>query len=118
MLINYQLTGIMSNLDNILSIIDKNSDKVLQNISSKVKARRLEKNLTQAGLAARAGVNYATYRRFEQQGEISLRNLVLIAMALGYVDDFDALFDAPTYQNIDELTQLNARPNRKRGTKK
>ena len=41
-------------------------------IAARVKARRLELDLTQEGLAARAGVKFATYRRFEQTGEISL----------------------------------------------
>jgi transcriptional regulator with XRE-family HTH domain len=37
-------------------------------IAFKVKARRLELDLTQEEVAARAGVRFATYRRFEQTG--------------------------------------------------
>lgn len=105
----------MRSFDNILSVIDKNTDVVLKNISAKVKARRLEKNLTQEGLASRAGISYGTYRRFETSGEISLRNLVMVSMALGITDDFDKLFATPTYQSIRDLTELEKSITRKRG---
>lgn len=107
----------MSSIDNILSVIDRNADTVLKNISAKVKARRLEMNLTQEGLASRAGISYGTYRRFETSGEISLRNLVMVAMALNAADDFDNIFSTPTYQSINDLTALNKISNRKRGKK-
>ncbi len=107
----------MSNFDNILSVIDHNADIVLKNISAKVKARRLEMNLTQDGLASRSGISYGTYRRFETSGEISLRNLVMLAMALDATDDFDKLFAIPTYRSISDLTELNKTSKRKRGKK-
>jgi transcriptional regulator with XRE-family HTH domain len=105
----------MSNFDNILSVIDRNADTVLKNISEKVKVRRLEMNLTQEGLASRSGISYGTYRRFETSGEISLRNLVMVAIALNSVDDFDKLFSTPTYRSISDLTELNKISTRKRG---
>lgn len=54
-----------------------NPNEVALQIAARVKARRLELDLTQEGLAARAGVKFATYRRFEQTGEISLKGLLL-----------------------------------------
>lgn len=105
----------MDYIDNILSVIGRNADSILLNISANVKARRLEKNLTQAGVASRAGISYGTYRRFETSGEISLRNLVMIAMALDATDDFDELFATPTFQSISDLTKLAETTTRKRG---
>ena len=55
---------------------------VAKQIAARVKARRLELNLTQEGMAARAGLKFATYRRFEQTGEISLKGLLQIGFAL------------------------------------
>ncbi|MDD2246226.1 MAG: helix-turn-helix transcriptional regulator [Proteiniphilum sp.] len=49
-----------------------------------MKTRRLEMNLTLEGLASRAGISYGTYRRFEVSGEISLRNLAMVAMAYSH----------------------------------
>jgi len=86
-------------------------------IAARVKARRLELNLTQEGLASRAGVKFATYRRFEQTGEISLRGLLQIGFALNTLSDFDALFTQEQYQSLDDV--LNEQSvNRKRGKRK
>ena len=63
-------------MNNILFNITNPND-VAKQIASRVKARRLELNLTQEGMSAKAGVKFATYRRFEQTGEISLRGQIL-----------------------------------------
>ena len=60
----------------------KSVSEICVDIAQKVKQRRLELNLTQKGLALRADVNIETYRKFERIGEISLVNLVKIAIAL------------------------------------
>lgn len=88
-------------------------DVALQ-IVARVKARRLEMDLTQEGLAARAGVKFATYRRFEQTGEISLRGLLQVAFALNTLHEFAALFAQRQYQTLDDvLKEQNV--TRKRG---
>ena len=85
-------------------------------IAARVKVRRLELDLTQEGLAARAGVKFATYRRFEQTGEISLRGLLQVGFALNALSDFDALFAQKQYQSVDDV--LNEQSViRKRGKK-
>lgn len=90
-------------------------DVALQ-IAAKVKARRLELYLTQEGLAARAGVKFATYRRFEQTGEISLKGLLQVGFALNALPEFDALFAQKQYQTLDDV--LNEQGvTRKRGRK-
>lgn len=78
------------------------SDIALQ-IAARVKTRRLELDLTQEGLAARAGVKFATYRRFEQTGEISLRGLLQVGFALNALSEFDALFAQKQYQSLDDV---------------
>ena len=98
----------------ILSIKVKTPSDLLRQTASRVKARRLELNLTQAGLAVRAGLKLPTYRRFERTGEISWRGLLQIGFALNALQDFEALFAQRQYQSIDEI--LNAETvNRKRG---
>lgn len=90
--------------------------EVALQIAAKVKARRLEMDLTQEGLAARAGVKFATYRRFEQTGEISLKGLLQVGFALNALADFDALFEQKQYQTLDDV--LNEQSvTRKRGKK-
>lgn len=103
-------------MNNILSFNISTPNDISSQIASRVKARRLELNLTQEGLATRAGLKFATYRRFEQTGEISLHGLLQIAFALNELSDFDILFSQRQYQSIDEV--LNEQKKiRKRGKK-
>ena len=107
----------MENKDNILSLIDKTPDLLIQGIALRVKNRRLEKNWTQKMLAIKAGVTFGSYRRFESSGEISLRSLVMIAFALDMTDEFEALFSGRTYRSIDDIINIEQSKQRKRGTK-
>lgn len=90
-------------MNSILFVSAESPNDVAMNISARVKARRLELNLTQEGLASRAGLKFATYRRFEQVGEISLRGLLQIAFALNALPDFEMLFAQKQYQSLDEV---------------
>lgn len=72
---------------------------VLSALVERVRARRKEQGLSQKQLAARSGVSYASVRRFETEGEISLSSLIRIAQVLDCMQDFDALFR--TKKNID-----------------
>ncbi len=103
-------------MNNILSVNITNPSDVAAQIASRVKARRLELNLTQEGLATRAGVKFATYRRFEQTGEISLRSLLQIGFALNALSDFDTLFAQKQYQSLDDVLSEQSF-SRKRGKK-
>ena len=103
-------------MNNILSFNIPNPSDVAMQIAARVKVRRLELNLTQEGLALRAGVKFATYRRFEQTGEISLRGLLQVGFALNCLDEFNALFAQKQYQSLNDV--LNEQSiNRKRGKK-
>jgi len=101
---------------NMIQINNPSATAICQAIASRVKERRLEMNLTQTGLASRAGVNIETYRKFERSGAISLQNLVKIAFAMNMTPDFNSLFAEKQYQNIDELL-AEGDTTRKRGKK-
>ena len=103
-------------MNNIIAFNISTPDDVAKQIATRVKARRLELNLTQEGIAARAGLKFATYRRFEQTGEISLKGLLQIGFALNALSEFDALFAQKQYQSLDDvLNEQNVI--RKRGKK-
>ena len=99
------------------TIINNFPDAILQKIAVRVKEKRLERNLTQKSFAKRAGVGYDAYRKFENTGEITLRNLLLCAVVLDDVEDFTELFTKKTWKNIDELLKIENIKKRKRGTK-
>lgn len=103
-------------MNNILLLNVANPSDIALQIAARVKARRLELNLTQEGLASRAGVKFATYRRFEQTGEISLRGLLQVGFALNCLDEFNDLFAQKQYQSLDDVLN-EQRLNRKRGKK-
>ena len=74
-----------------------------EGVSVRIRAARLNANLTQAGLAARSGVTLASLRRFETTGQIALESLVRLAQALGRDADIEALFAPPPLASLDEL---------------
>lgn len=103
-------------MNNMVAFDVLNPSEVAMRIAARVKARRLELDLTQEGLAVRTGIKFATYRRFEQTGEISLKGLLQIGFALNALSEFDALFAQRQYQSLDDV--LNEQSvTRKRGRK-
>lgn len=103
--------------DNILAIINKTPMSIAIDIAARIKARRLEKNWTQKLLAAKAGIAFSTYRRFEMTGEIAFTSLVKVAFALDLEYDFDNLFTKRIYSSIDEIVNDKNATKRKRGGK-
>lgn len=93
--------------NNILAIDsfleDANTNSIIIGIAGRVKRTRLEQNLTQQAMAKRAGVSFASYRRFESTGEVSLRSLVKIAVTLNATEEFFNLFTKKQYQNLDQV---------------
>ena len=84
---------------------DANPTAIMRGIAERVKRNRLELNLTQKALAARSGVSFSSLRKFETTGEISLKSLIKIAIALDAADVFADLFSRKQYQSINELIQ-------------
>ena len=101
----------------INAIIGTNPNSILNGIAERVKEKRLELNLTQKAFAKRVGIGHDAYRKFENTGEIALRNLVLCAIALDDVDGFKELFVRNSYQSIDELLNIQEVKKRKRGSR-
>ncbi len=76
---------------------------VLSSLVDRVKSRRKESKLTQKKLAERSGVSYASIRRFEETGDISLTSLLKIAHALKCLPDFNLLFKTPIITNLKDF---------------
>lgn len=97
---------------------NKTVDTLLREMAQRVKARRLEKNLSQKAFAKRAGVGYDAYRNFENTGEATLRNVILCAIVLDEVEVLESLFTRKAYQSIDELLTQKEKEQRQRASKK
>lgn len=100
--------------NNILSFDTISPNSKAKALAERARQRRLEQNLTQEGLSAKAGISLAACRRFEQTGKISLDGLLQIAYALDALNDFDQVFATPRYNTLDEALQAN-QITRKRG---
>lgn len=66
------------------------------------KQRRKKMNLSQRELAKKSGVSYASIRRFENIGEISLNSLLKIANALDCLEDFNLIFKLPALKSLKD----------------
>lgn len=98
----------------IISINSKTPTEVMLSVAGKVKARRLELNLTQAELAQKAGLPLPTYRKFERTGVIAFSKLLHVAFALDALDDFDTLFSQRKYLTTDDVLQEGKKRERAR----
>ncbi|MDE6689332.1 MAG: helix-turn-helix transcriptional regulator [Prevotella sp.] len=102
----------------MLSILDdytlSNADDIAKEIADDFRKRRIEKNLTRDVVAEISGVAVSNIIRFEQKGLISLKNLIDIAMALGYTSEIKSLFAQPKYSTMEELTQIRKNRNKKK----
>lgn len=70
-------------------------------LAVRIKALRKKRGYSQKELAERSNVSLGSIKRFEQQGEISLRHLLEIAQILDVLEDFDQLFQ-PKDDEISE----------------
>ena len=100
-----------------INLLLNNSDpaSITQGLAGRVKRNRLDLNLTQKALAERSGVSFSSLRRFENSGEISLKSLVMIAIALDCSDEFELLFSKQKFQSIDQLLSHKKVQTKKRG---
>ena len=77
--------------------------EVTQRLANRLRSIRKRKKITQKQLAARSNVSYATLRKFEQTGRISLESFVKLTIELGVIDEINALFTQPVYSDIQEV---------------
>ena len=74
-----------------------------QKLAEKENTSRKQMKLTQKELSVRSGVSYASVRRFENSGEISLFSLLKIANVLGVLEDFNALFTRKAITSLKDF---------------
>ena len=65
---------------------------VVNGIVERAKKKRKQMKLSQKELSQKSGVTYASSRRFETTGEISLTSLLKIAHSLDALKDFESVF--------------------------
>jgi transcriptional regulator with XRE-family HTH domain len=96
------------------------ASKAQKKLVEYTRSRRLNMDLTQAGLAGRAGVPLSTLRKFEQQGTISLEAFLKLYVILGGLEDILKVFELEAHQfsSIDEVLNEPEKPKKQRGRRK
>ena len=92
-------------------------DQICRTLGSRVRARRLVANLTQAELAARAGCSLSSVRRLEGQGQATLELLVRVAQALHALDGLEGFMALPQ-ASIAQMERAQQAQNRQRARTK
>ena len=85
------------------SLLLETTDDINRALAKRLQNIRKRRKITQKQLAERSNVSYATLRKFEKTGEISLRSLTKIVTELGLVNEIKELFTQPVYLSIDEV---------------
>ncbi len=73
------------------------------NLVNRFVKRRKEYVLTQKELSIKSDVSYGSIRRFESQGDISLKSLLKISLSIGCLEDFNELFKHEILKNLKDL---------------
>jgi hypothetical protein len=68
-------------------------------------------------LSEKSGVSYGVLKKFERTGQISLESLLKLALALGSMDHFNAMFKSDNPGTISSLNELIENNTRKKGRK-
>ena len=84
-------------------------------LASRVKRLRLMAGYKRATLAKRSGVSEASLKRFETIGQVSLKNLLRLAYALGHMEEFSNLFIEPEAATLATLKAQSPKNSPKRG---
>lgn len=87
--------------------------EIVELLCQRLRKERLAQQMTQAELAARAGVGINTLSNLENGQNTSFETLVRIAMVLGRVKELEALFQ-PKLDSLDDLRRYEESNKRQR----
>ena len=93
-------------VDNIISKY-KLPVETQRSLSSSFRTARKARKHSRRKASIRSGVPEATIRRFEDTGEISLRQLLMLCDVYGSPEVVEALFPKPEPQSMDELIAMS-----------
>ena len=87
----------------MINIFQKTPHEINKLIAQNIVNLRKRKKISQKELSKKSGVSYASIRRFESEGEISLSSLTKIAIALDVSDELEDLFTEVPFDSIEEI---------------
>ena len=78
-------------------------EEIMKSISGNIKKLRKRKKWTQVDLSEKSGVSLGSVKRFEGSGEISLKSLIKVTIALGIENELNNLFNEIPPASIKEI---------------
>lgn len=90
----------------------KSKKEISHELAGRCRDLRLEQNLSQKELADRAGIALQTYRRFEQEGRISLERFIGVVQTLNRIPELEGILHPSPIEDLDQIE--NPKPPRKR----
>lgn len=88
---------------NIFAFEQKTPQEIGKLIALRVRAVRKRRKISQQRLSEKSGVSLGSVKRFEQSGEISLKSLIKIAIALDIHRELESLFEEVPFLSIEEI---------------
>ena len=96
-----------------MDLLFKKPDEVVSLLCERLRKERLYLRMTQADVAARAGVGVNTVSNLEAGRNVSFENLVRIAMVLGRLKELEELFK-PQLNSVDDILRYENNTARQR----
>ena len=87
--------------------------EIVELLGQRLRKERLAQQMSQADVAARAGVSVNTLSNLENGQNTSFETIVRIAMVLGRVKELEALFQ-PKVDSLDDVLRYEASAKRQR----
>ena len=85
---------------------------ILEELGKRVREARLDRNLSQADVSAKAGIGRMTLQRMEAGEPFSLTSLIRVLRVLGMLDGLERLMPETSPSPIDELKRQGQRRQR------
>ena len=92
-------------------------DEVVKLLCDRLRKERLSRQMTQAEVAARAGIGVNTVSNLESGKNVGFENVVRVAMVLGRLGELEALFQ-PKVDSLDDILRYETSLKRQRIRKK
>lgn len=89
------------------------SDEIVKLLCERLRKERLSRQLTQADVAARAGIGVNTVSNLEAGRSVAFDNVVRIAMVLGRLKELEELFK-PKLDSLDDMLRYEKSSSRHR----
>lgn len=91
--------------------------EVTERLCARLRKERLTRQMTQAEVAARAGVGVNTLSNLENGQNVTFETVIRVAMVLGRLNELEALFK-PKLDSLDDVRRYEAGAKRHRAGRK